>query len=239
MVKNNVIQHDEDPGNPWYSPEGDAAAGNSDLYVSSSAAATDRAAIDAWMTGPFHGVGILDPQLVQTGFGSYRESDGGYQMGACLNVLSGFGSYTGSFPLQWPKDGSAAPYHSYGGYETPDPLSSCPGYSAPSGPAIYLMIGAGSQTPNVTAHSFTKDGAPLADCIFDETNYSNPDLGYQSLGRNILGARDAIILMPRNPLTVGATYVVSITTNGQTHTWSFTVSASAQSIEDPLGGLIE
>ncbi|GAH44015.1 unnamed protein product, partial [marine sediment metagenome] len=41
-------------------------------------------------------------------------------------------------------------------------------------------------------------------------------------------SRDAIILIPRNPLTPGASYTVSITVSGQTHTWSFTVSSTAK-----------
>jgi hypothetical protein len=46
------------------------------------------------------------------------------------------------------------------------------------------------------------------------------------LGRNILNARDAVVLIPRDPLTPGTRYTVSITVNGQTHAWSFTVSDS-------------
>jgi len=44
MVKNNLIQHDEDPGNPWYSPEGDAAAEAAMPSVGASIACED----DCW-----------------------------------------------------------------------------------------------------------------------------------------------------------------------------------------------
>ena len=40
MVRNDVIEHDEDPGNPWYTPEGRAAAQNSNLIVSFDVQAT-------------------------------------------------------------------------------------------------------------------------------------------------------------------------------------------------------
>lgn len=59
-------------------------------------------------------------------------------------------------------------------------------------------------------------------CVFDETNYTNPDSSAQSLGRSILNSRDAIVIMPREPLVSGARYTVSITVNGTEYTWSFT-----------------
>ncbi len=232
MVKNDVIQHSEDSGNPWYTAEGQAAAQNSDLSVSSSTGMTDEDAIDSWMSGPFHGVGILDPALAVSGFGAYREADGGWQTGACLDVLRGLGSVPPSvtFPVKWPGDGEIMPYSAFWGGESPNPLSSCSGYSAPSGPPIYLMIGSGSLTPSVTAHSFQQGSTPLDHCIFDETSYTNPSGSDQNLGRAVLNMRDAII-MPRAALTPGATYTVSITTNGQTYTWSFIVSDDARVLD--------
>ena len=226
MVKNDIIGHSENPSNPWYSVEGNQAAASSDLMVSSSANATDSQALDLWMRGPFHGIGILDPALNQTAFGSYRESIGMYKMGAGLDVIRGLGTIpvTVSFPIMWPIDGALMPYSYYGGNELPDPLTSCAGYTTPSGPPIYLQIGSGNQLPNVTSFSFHKDGIDLAVCEFDETNYTNPDNNMQSLGRSVLNMRDAIILMPRNPLEAGLTYSASITNNGTTYSWSFHVT---------------
>jgi len=89
---NDYMGHGEDPDNPWYTPEGLAAAQSSNAAVSHDVDATDEYAIDAFMGGPFHAVGILDPALLQTGYGSYREADGGYQMGAALDVIRGLGS---------------------------------------------------------------------------------------------------------------------------------------------------
>jgi hypothetical protein len=76
---------------------------------------------------------------------------------------------------------------------------------------------------------------PLEHCVFDETTYTNPDSGTQSTGRNVLNARDAIVLIPRNPLTAGAIYQVSITANGQTYAWSFMVSATGYAVEEMFG----
>jgi uncharacterized protein YkwD len=222
MVKNDYIGHSEDPANPWYTPEGLQAAQSSNLMVSSNVNTTDEDAISLWMSGPFHALGIIDPALHEAGFGSYRENIGSYRMGAALDVIRGLGSIPGgtTFPIYFPKDGAYTPLLSHSG-ESPSPLTSCPGYSAPSGSPIILQIGDGSQTPTVTAHSLLENGAAKDHCIFDETNYCNPDSGSQSLGRSILDSRDAIVIMPRHPLVAGAEYTVSITVNGSTYTWSF------------------
>jgi uncharacterized protein YkwD len=234
-VKNDVLDHDEDAGNPWYTPDGQEAARSSNLMATFDVSKSDEAAIDGWMQAPFHAVGILDPALSQTGYGSYREADGGYQMAAGLDVIRGRGSIPPlvTFPIKWPADGTTVPLTSHSG-EYPSPLTSCPGYSTPSGLPIILQIGSGGVTPNVTAHSFSQGVTALDHCVFDETNYANPDGLQQSLGRSILNARDAIVLIPRHPLTPGQSYTASITVNGDTHTWSFSVLITAQTEEQNL-----
>ena len=224
MVKNDFIGHSEDPGNAWYTPEGDAAAQNGNVAVFSSASATDEMAIDLWMTGPFHAIGILDPQLQSTGFGSYREADGGWQTGATLDVNRGQGAVPAgtTFPLPFPQDNGQTWLTEYSGNEWPDPLTSCAGFSAPSGPPIMIQLGSGNVSPNVTASSFKKGNTTLNHCIFDETDYSNPDGNAQTIGRLVLNSRDAIVIIPQAPLQAG-TYTASVTVNGVTHSWTFTV----------------
>lgn len=228
MIKNDKMEHLEDPQNPWYSPEGAAAAGNSNLMMSTNLSLDDTYAIDVWLTGPFHGLMLLDPELLSTGFGSYREALGTWRMGACVDVLRGLGSTPASvsYPVQWPAPGSVLPFLEYNGSEFPDPLSTCPGYTAPSGPPIYLQLGNGNLTPSVTAHSLTASGQPVEHCIFDERTY---DGVYNDLARSVLNARDAVVLIPRDPLTPGARYSASITANGQTYTWSFTATTTPRS----------
>ena len=63
----------------------------------------------------------------------------------------------------------------------------------------------------VTATSLKQDGKNLEHCVFDETNYYNPNSGTQTTGRWILNSRDAIIIMPKDPFEPGNTYSVSIT----------------------------
>jgi hypothetical protein len=78
-------------------------------------------------------------------------------------------------------------------------------------------------TPQVTAHDFSDGSTSLAHCVFDETTYYNPNANMQQSGRLILNSRDAVVLMPQTPLTVGKSYTATITSNGITYTWHFTV----------------
>lgn len=228
MVKNDVIQHYEDPGNPWYTAEGNQAAQNCNLMVGSSVGMDDDYPILVWMQAPFHAVGLLDPALRAVGYGTYREAGGAFEMGAALDVLRGLGEIPESvqFPIAWPGEGAVVPL-SYHWVETPSPLTSCPGYSAPAGLPIVLQLGSGGLTPDVTAHSLQENGIIIAHCIFDETNYHHPNPSLRDLGRSVLGARDAVVIIPREPLTPGAHYRVSVTANGGTTTWSFKVAESA------------
>lgn len=236
MVKTDTMQHSEDPSVIWYTSQGDMAARNSNLMMSSYAGRLDSYALDLWLTGPFHGAGLLDPELTMTGFGSYREQTGQYHMSACVDVLRGNDDPPANltFPIAWPGPGTTMPLLSYNGSEFPNPLTSCAGYSAPSGPPIYLFLGNGSVTPQVTAHSFRQGNQFLDHCLFDETSYANPNRSIQDLGRWALGSRDAVVLMPRQPLSPGATYTVSITTNGRTHTWNFTANSSPTTLLAPM-----
>ncbi len=228
MVKNDYVGHSEDPGNPWYTPEGLAAAQNGNVFVTTLINAPDELAINFWMAGPFHNIPMMDPRLATTGFGSYREADGGWQYGATLDVARGRTNTPapGTYPLEYPPNGGQSWLVSYDGYEFPDPLTPCPGYGLPTGPPVILQLGTGGITPNVTAASLTANGSPLQICHYNETNYTHPDPTMQNIGRFILNSRDAIVIMPRNPFIVGQSYTASITANGQTTTWSFVITAA-------------
>ena len=219
MVKTGEIAHTEDPGSQWYTAEGAEAAANGNVAVSGTTAWTDVDAINDWMSGPFHGIGILDPSLERSGFGSFREAGAPWEAGATLDVIRGLSGDPVTSTFMWPGNGAAHPLLSYDGGEFPDPLTSCAGYSEPTGSPVYLLL---TTTPDVQATSFSRGGTQLDHCVFDGTDYINPDPGTQSLGRNVLEGRNAVVLMPRSPLSNGDTYDVSITSNGQTYAWSFT-----------------
>lgn len=213
MVKNDLVTHYEASNLPYYTVAGDTAAQNSNIYVSSSTATTDEQAIDWWMQAPFHALGMMDPRLAQTGFGSYREVKSGWQMGAAVDVLRGNPFSGGQYPVYFPGNGTTEPLTTYGGFESPDPLQACSGYSAPTGLPAFVQVG-GNISTSVGVHTFTGNGTPLEHCVIDS---SNPSFAYS------LKSRGAVILIPRQPLQTGVTYVVALTVNGMPYTWSFNV----------------
>jgi hypothetical protein len=220
------ITHDESS-----TPEGFVCAQNAVLMCTTAYDATAQDAVEAWMQGSFHALPIIDPKLVQVGYGSYRAVGEKNQMCAALDVSwwRGLDPQPATFPIMWPSDGKVLPLIAYNVIELPSPLVSpdCFGYSLPTGVALSVQFGLGELSPNVTAHTLTQGGTPLEHCVLDETTYTSPDASEQLVGRYALDRQDAILIIPRAPLTRGASYVVSITADGQTHTWSFSVSAAA------------
>lgn len=247
MVKNDLITHKEDPNNPWYTPEGDEAGRNSNVMISSSLTFTETQAIDLWMQGPFHALGILHPRLEKTGFGIYREDIGTYRTAAALDVLRGripTLPLIVSFPIFWPGNGQTITLNRYNGGESPDPLAPCDGYTPPSGTPIMIQLGNGSLSPLVKHSDLRWQGKSLPHCIYTENTYTNPNVSQQDLARSILNAQDAIILIPQAPLEAGR-YSVSVTVSASpnasdtTYTWAFDVvsSVTPQSLnEDPNDG---
>lgn len=224
IVKNEGLEHGEDPGNRFYTRLGHAAAEQSILFGSDDTDDSDRWVIDAWMQSPFHALGLLDPRLRRIGYGSYREDGGAKETGAALNVIAGIEETATAYPVFWPANRSTVPLDRHWG-GSPDPLGSCPGYTLPSGLPLILQLGPGDLDPVVTASSLTTDGRSLAHCVFSESTYRHPDQDQQGRGRRILAARDAVVLVPRAPLTPGARYTASITADGRDHVWSFGVEA--------------
>src|SRR5258708_15815430 len=74
MVQTGDVAHSENPAYPQYTAAGNTAAQNSNIMVSSSTGTSDVQAIDWCMVPPFHAMGMMDPRLTTTGFGSYRST---------------------------------------------------------------------------------------------------------------------------------------------------------------------
>ena len=213
MVKDDLVTHYETPGTAWYTPEGDTAAQNSNIFVSSTTSTTDTQAIDWWMGAPFHQLGMMDPRLSATGFGSYRQVKSGWQMAAAVDVLRGNSFSGGGYPVFFPGNLATVPLTSYSGNEFPDPLQACPGYAVPTGLPITIQVG-GNVTTTVGAHSLTGNGTALTHCVIDSHN--------SAVGTN-LTYRGAVVLIPRQPLQQGVTYVVALTVNNVPYTWTFSI----------------
>jgi hypothetical protein len=234
MVKNDLVTHYETPGVANYTAAGDTAARDSNIFVSSSTSTTDEQSIDWWMGAPFHAMGLMDPRLTQTGFGSYREVKTGWQLGAAVDTIRGNSFTGGKYPVFWPGSGATEPLTSYSGNEFPDPLQACSGYSMPTGLPVFIEVGGSVSTTAGPIHSFTGNGVPLEHCVIDSTN---------AAVSSYLVARGGVIVVPRQPLQSGVKYVVALTVNGVPYSWSFTVGPLTPAVPPPpgwqsLGGLL-
>lgn len=228
MVRHDIIEHSQNIRRRGATAAGAIAAASSNLAGSTRSDEPDTWAVDTWMQAPFHALGILDPAVTHVGFGIHRAPGGRIQTAAGLDIMRGRVAtpVPVTFPILWPANGASVPLVAHQS-EYPDPLSSCPGYAAPSGLPLIVQLGRGHKVPQVLG-SFISDGStPLEHCVFDESTYVNRDRAEQSLGRRILATRDAIVLIPRRPLRHGATYHVILEVAGHHRIgWSFDVGVS-------------
>lgn len=223
MVRHDVIKHVESPLDAWATLGGASAAAVSNLVGSLKSTEPDSWAVDNWMQAPFHAVGILDPALKDVGFGIFRADDGQIQTAAALDVIHGRdGRLAARFPVLWPANGMTVPIGAHTS-EYPSPLTSCAGYASPAGLPIIVQLGSGDLVPTGTRSMLWLGKQRVEHCIFDETSYTNPNPADQQLGRNILAARDAIVIVPKYPLKQGATYRVTLESTGRSLDWSFRV----------------
>jgi uncharacterized protein YkwD len=215
--------HTEDPSDSWYTPAGLTVAQNSDvdppcrncMLVSASEH------VDGLVAVPFHRVRILDPAVTKIGFGSYTEA--ALRAAVLYMPVPPDAGNTFSSPIEFPPDGSKVGLAAYQSGEWPDPLTSCPGYTAPTGLPITLELGRWL-VADVSDYSFKVNDQALPSCIFTAATYNNPDDGTQTLARDVLKGWGTVVMIPRQLLTSGQTYTVSITANGNTYSWSFSVS---------------
>ena len=226
MVHHDVVEHAQNGRRKWATPEGAAAAAVSNLAGSTRDDEPASWAVDTWMQAPFHALGILDPALSRVGFGIHHARNGKIQTAAGLDVIRGRRGSAGRvrYPIVWPADGATVPLTAHLD-EYPSPLTSCPGYAAPAGLPIIIQLGPGHITPEILG-SVVSDGERfLEHCVFDEHTYRNRDARERALGRSILAARDAVVLIPREPLRAGASYRVVVEANRRRIDWTFRVAA--------------
>ncbi len=230
MVVNDAgISHKQDPSNPLYDEAGDQAARNGNVFSTSMTEADYEWGINFWVSAPFHLLPMLEPDLERVGYGDYNEAGGSVGMAAVLDVRSERDTITAdvTYPLLFPGDGTETWIGRHNLFEWPDPLTSCPGYTRPTGPPIVVQLGPGDLTPAIGGHSVTLNGEPVHTCLFDESTYYNPDVYEEKAGRLILNNQDAVIIIPRQPLIAGETYRVQLEADGQRYDWTFTTRASA------------
>lgn len=243
----------ESQGNQWYTELGSTAGQNSYVLRSSSMPADSADLVDSMMALGVSGLGLLDPQVATVGEGSFcQDSDciitvsyrEGLTRGEFLSLYDvstfGFNPLLGRVPftkarlrkpVYFPSPGMQARRTSLIGSSEPNPLTSCPGYSAQTGAPIWLEVGAsasGDSDVTATNHSLEDNGVEVESCEIDAANYSNPDGYFQPMLRSFLSATGAVMLIPREPLKPGHTYTVKITADSQPYKWSFSVAPGAQ-----------
>lgn len=225
VVHHDVLEHSQNARKRWATAEGAAAAAVSNLAASTRPNEPDSWAVDVWMQAPFHALGILDPALTRVGFGIHRASNGKIQTAAGLDVIRGRSSAAVPvrYPIVWPADGSTVPLTSHED-EYPSPLTSCKNYSAPTGLPLIVQLGPGDGVPDVVGSVISDGNEFLEHCVFDERTYVNRNAEQQTLGRRILDARDALVLIPRKPLRPGQRYRVIVEANRRRIDWTFAVS---------------
>jgi uncharacterized protein YkwD len=229
------LQHGETAGNPLYTPEGDKAGQQSILGGWTGGERTDRELIDGWLTAPFHAIHLFEPRLQRVAFASVRGKTGNkLPSAAVMNIIGGVGPKVGADrPIVFPGRDSVIPLTSFT-VETPDPLTHCPGYSAPAGLGLIALF---PQPVTGATATVSANGEALENCVVD-INYRNPDPASQATVRTILGQKNAVVIMPRQPLVVGTTYNVSITAGTQQVSWKFTATAMGSELPKPAVELV-
>jgi Cysteine-rich secretory protein family len=219
MVKNQRFTHYEEPGLPFYSYEGHIAGQNSNLVASRDFRLSPSEGVTSWINQPFHALGMLEPSLRRSGYGSYNENNGPakYDFGAALDVDSGLGTVPPSvdYPIMYPKPGATTYIQAYLGNEVPNPLLGCGFDNGVTGAPIYLIQ---KNNARLLSHSLTVNGGAVKHCAYDYREYPG------DAGKASLKFHHGIVLIPRRPLASEAEYEVSITTEARTTSWEFTTA---------------
>ena len=217
----NGIAHDETPGSPGYTADGDQAGNSGNVAVSTNSSATPRSHIDLWMTGPFHAIGLLRPSLSQAAYGMCasppKPTNTPWKSAATLDVVRGnnWSAAKPATPVVFPGNGATTSLTRFIA-ETPDPRTFCGWGSQTVGLPLIAMM-----PSNVTNASATLVGpsGPLTTCVLHKANTSGT-------ASAILGSDNAVVVVPAAPLAKG-TYTVSVNSDGGDASWSFTVDPSA------------
>lgn len=202
-----------------HGPEGSIGR-NSVVLGTGAAGATDAWAVEAWATGPFHAVYLLDSRLETVGFGSARKPDdapcgpsGCTRMAATMEVFSGRSGERTARPVVWPRDGAVVAYDSHMVGESPDPQTHCPGAL---GAPIIALFPKSNDEPSVAirqARLTDMAGAAMPTCSFDAGTYRNPDGTLEEFGQGILESGNAVVVMPVGRLDDGGRYCYRIRTD--------------------------
>jgi hypothetical protein len=222
--------HSEDPSKPGYTPQGMAAAGQSNIapywYHPSSMpppSTSPLVFLNEWLAGPFHRASILYPGLHRVGFGQFcqdRACAAALNISESLQPVSGPGAF--EHPVIFPPQKYPVALVDLQN-EWPNPASACAGYASPIGLPVTIQLGTNIDA-KLSSYTLSQNSHPVEACGFDAMTYVNPSPDDQQRARSILHWFGEVVIVPRKPLVRGATYEVNATVNDLPYKWSFTVS---------------
>lgn len=216
MLRNQELTHTERPGASGFTVVGRQAGENGNVAMS-SAVQTDRFFGELWLSGPYHALGLLRPGLRSVGVGRCDNETFPLWRSALTADLTDtdWSRQQVAAPVMFPGDGSTVSMNRFI-TEVPNPLAGC-GWSTAGLPLIVSM-----PEPSLTAAaSLTNSaGRPVETCVLTAGNDPNAS------GRAILGAANAVVVIPKDTLPDDR-FTVSVSTETRNVSWSFTVDAVA------------
>lgn len=217
----NGISHDEIPGRVGYTVDGDAAGNAANVAVHSDINATTKSFVDLWMTGPFHAIGVLRPNLQRVGYGECRNgSTPTWHSGATLDVLHGLGPKAPqTAPILFPGNGTTTSLYKFVA-ESPNPISLCRWKASTLAglPVIAMMPSTIKTRP--TATLVGPNGKKVPVCVLTWRNT-------KGTARAILKQANAVVVVPKAQLATGLQTVTIKFSRRSIVKWSFTVDPSA------------
>jgi hypothetical protein len=215
--------HTENPASPFYTAHGATEAAYSDLVQ--GAAFTPLQALDEWLTAPFHAIGMLRAQLQRVALvDDVTTGDAG------LDVIHGlnYNLPATTTPILFPGPGVTTDLLSFGG-ERPSPLETCGWQQSPPVGLPLIVLLPRSPLPalsaSLTGPTGVESTADAELCVVDEHTFRSADAVYGPSARYILSADNAVVLIPRDPLTNGR-YIASVRQPGTPEIrWTFSADA--------------
>jgi hypothetical protein len=240
-------------GKPFYTDDGASAGRNAVVLTARQINLSGADFVDRLMTMPFSGLIPIVPQFSVAGLGAYCDP------GQCaiaipyrfaLEKSVRIALYDGPAsdrlwnpslglipqevgrlrtPVEFPPDGATVNLQSFAGDDYPDPLSSCPGYKAPTGAPISIQLGQGygpDGSLEVESDFLTRDGVEIETCLITAASYVGRNETATQTGKTGLAAIGAAVILPREPLAPGH-YKVALKEDGKLYAWGFTIAAPA------------
>jgi hypothetical protein len=242
--------HTENPASHYYTPAGAVEAAHSDLISvaggqgphgtngGGSTPISPLQAIDGWLSAPFHAIGILRAQLHQVALATSGGDAG-------LDILRGLNESASpaATPILFPGPGMVTNLTRLGN-EYPSPVETCNWKENGSGLPLIAMLPSAPE-PGLSASVTAPDGSTDTPangqlCLVDEHTYHSSDPVYGPTGAEILKGDQAVLLVPRQPLSSGTWSATITQPNAPAISWSFTVAsrdpASVTTIEPSVLG---